>query len=701
MGVEYKKYELEKFFYLIDNGKIVLPEFQRGYVWSIGKQKRFFASLLVGLPVGSTLHIEGSANDFIARAICERRKVTPKEECEYLLDGQQRISTIYNIFQDIYKKEKTRNWKEVLNSIFNKLRYRWFIKLSREDDIFGLKTLRFDPSKLLTLEPRRVEEYIEVKKIEDIEEEKIQKKNAWYHPAFVPIKDGQKLTGQSSELEKARLAAEEYLVPLFEIRKKELGLHRLVLRQIARRRVEELQAEVADKKLKLRDILSHIDPNIDSLDKENINEAWTELQITWEKDVSGYLEKLLEREIPVVLLHKNEIGRAAVIFEEFNTGGTKLEDFDLFAAKVARVDSKKSFVGRIMDVLNKPLDTTHLDNEAKNWKASLFIPTEELSRKFKKLFLNALSLIVFSLEKGEDLSKEMTLSSKILSLQPEDVVKYTEKVTEAIVKAFAFLQLRCGHVNEKSISYEYMVLPIVYVFYCKDDIWEDNSILKKIEAWFWGSLFSGMYKERQDDQLIKDIKLLKAWLIDKKEDSEEFKNWKATTTGKLFNKEDYSDCETLLNKNSAIEAPTAIKKAILNYILSKKPVDFLPDRDINLTAYKCAKGDFKLEEHHIIPLASATKIGESTKKIRRQKKHILNSPLNLTYISDLANSRIRDKRLDEYFEELGNFKIATHIFPTDIIEKLSKDDKIEDILKRRFEYLKQQVTSEINTSLNC
>ncbi|MEO2069597.1 MAG: DUF262 domain-containing protein [Desulfurobacteriaceae bacterium] len=699
MGVEYKKYELEKFFDLIDSGKIVLPEFQRGYVWSIGKQKRFLASILVGLPVGSTLHIEGSAGDFVARAICERREVNPKEECEYLLDGQQRISTLYNIFQDIYEKEETRDWKKVLNSLFDKLRYRWFIKLSKEDDIFGLKTLKFDPSKLLTLEPRRVEEYIEVKKIEDIKEEKIQKKNAWYHPAFIPIKDGRKLTGRLSELEKARLAAEEYLVPLFEIRKKELGLHRQVLKQIAKRRVEELQAEVADGKLKLRDILSDIHPDIDNLDERTINEVWTELQISWVEDVSRYLEGLLKREIPVVLLHKNEIGRAAVIFEEFNTGGTKLEDFDLFVAKAARVDSERSLVRRIMNVLDRSFDTTHLENEAINWKANLFTPTKELSKKFKKIFLNSLSLIVFSLEKGEELSKEMTLSGKILSLQPEDVVKYTERVTEAIVKAFAFLQLKCGHVNEKSISYEYMILPIVYVFYCKDDIWYDNSILNKIGAWFWGSLFAGMYKERQDDQLIKDIKMLKAWLVDGEEDSEEFRRWKTVVTDKIFNREGYSDWETLLNKNPETEAPKAIKKAILNYILSKKPVDFLPDQEINLTAYKCANGNFKLEEHHIIPLASATKIGESTKKIRKEKKHILNSPLNLTYISDSANLRIRDKRIDEYFNELGHFKIGTHIFPTDI-RKPQNDEERKEILKKRLELLKQSVTSEINMLLN-
>ncbi len=353
-------------------------------------------------------------------------------------------------------------------------------------------------------------------------------------------------------------------------------------------------------------------------------------------------------------------------------------------------------------MLKKPLNVNHLDSEVKDWNADLFTSTEELSKKFKKIFLNSMSLIIFSLEKGENLSKEMTLSGKILSLQPEDVIKYAERVTEAIVKTFAFLQLKCGHIDEKSIIYEYMILPIVYVFYYNDDLWYNSSIVNRITAWFWGSLFSGTYKERQDDQLIKDIKMLKAWLIDGKENSEEFKRWKKIIAGedeRLFNKEDYSDLKTLLNDNLETEAPKAIKKAILNYILSKKPIDFLTEEVINLSAYKCAKGDFKLEEHHIIPLASVTKIGESTRKIRREKKHILNSPLNLTYISDKANSKIRDKRIDEYFRELSNFQIATHIFPTDIKKPESNED-IKDILKKRWELLKHDVTSELNRLLN-
>jgi uncharacterized protein with ParB-like and HNH nuclease domain len=704
MAVKYKDYSLQEFFQKVDENKIVLPDFQRGYVWKEEQQRNLIASVLVDLPIGSTLHLEGSRDDFVARAICEQREVIPRDECEYLLDGQQRISTLYNVFKNVYSKEDS-SWEEVWKSLFKELRYRWFIKIEFNDkDFFGYEKLLFSEKKLNSAEPKEIKGFIVSKQIL-----KTKGINEWYHPRFERrnLKDKNKV-----RLELARLAAQNGLVPLYEIYKKEDGIHRLVLNELAIKRVEELKADIKDGKYTVEEILGPISPDIEDIknDLSEVEVRWHTLRIKWVEKVSNFLEKLLEKKIPVILLPREEVGRAASIFEEINKGGVPLSNFDLVAAKVAKVVREKKgkrFVQIILDILKEKFSVEHLGEGVKVWKASLFTPIQDNlpSKRFQTIFLNLLSIIANEVNKKE-ISKSLISKGAILNLNPEDIVDHIEQVTRAIARAFAFLQLKCGHIDESVISYDYMVLPIAYLFYY-DDIWKDISKINKIEAWFWSSLFSGAYMSRQDDQFIKDLKALKAWLIEENLKALEEVGWVEgdkvvlkSYVDKLFKKEDYSDKDTLLHINKAALPSKAMKNAILQYILSKKPRDFMPQNPEILTAYKGALGKPKLVVHHIIPLGSVTKVGQSAAELRKDKQNILNSPLNLTYISHNANEKIRDKRIDEYFNELTSFQIGTHLFPSDIRENLRSEDKIRDILSRRFELIETNLISHINKLLS-
>ena len=705
MGVEYKSYKLEKFFHLVNTKKIVLPNFQRGYIWTVDQQRNLIASLLVNLPIGSTLHIEGNKGDFTARAICEQKEIEPEEECEYLLDGQQRISTLYNALRDIFNNSQ--NWEEINNKLFKNLKYRWFIKIDINQDIFGYKNLKFIEDLLLEKEPREVKDIILHKQILKKDKDK------WFHPAYKP-KDvnGRYLTEERARLHISKLAAQEKLIPLYEIYKKSDGLHRKVLKELAKERIDEIKAEIKDDVISITEILGHLDPDVESLPEEDKNALFTELQVTWAEEVSRFLERFLEKEIPIILLHKHEIGRAAAIFEEINKGGTPLSNFDLIVAKAARATERqlgKSLVKVILELLDSEFNVSHIDNELEDgsWKASYFTSIEENlpSKRFQGLYLNLLSLLAYESKEGKEISKLLISRNSILSLKPEYVVEFTEPVTVALSRAFAFLQLKCGHINESQISYDYMVLPIAYLLN-DDNVWQDETKLKKLEAWFWASLFAGSYKERQDDQFVSDLKALKAWIIDENLVSEDLDKWKEGDTvtlkvlkNSLFRKEDYSDITTLLNKNPNTTAPSAIKNSILQYILSKKPHDLLPDNPDRLSAFKASLENPKLEIHHIIPLGSATNIGESTKKLRKDKKHILNSPLNLTYISDKANSNIRDKRVNEYFQELPHFDLRTHFIPS-IDGRLETNEEFENFLRRRFELIEGSVIGHINNLLS-
>ncbi len=77
----------------IDSGLMALPEFQRGYVWNRGQIRAFFDSLYRGHPVGSLLVwvTESQSADYRGDVELGPGMVN------LLLDGQQRITTIYSV----------------------------------------------------------------------------------------------------------------------------------------------------------------------------------------------------------------------------------------------------------------------------------------------------------------------------------------------------------------------------------------------------------------------------------------------------------------------------------------------------------------------------------------------------------------------------------------------------------------------------
>jgi hypothetical protein len=113
--------------------------------------------------------------------------------------------------------------------------------------------------------------------------------------------------------------------------------------------------------------------------------------------------------------------------------------------------------------------------------------------------------------------------------------------------------------------------------------------------------------------------------------------------------------------------------------------------------------DLKIEDHHIIPLADATNIDQSTKELRtkEKKKHILNSPLNRTYISSIANQRIRDRAPDRYLQYVSESSQWGHCIPRELLKSYGesgfpdKDTYYEDLLTKRFHELKKEIKREL------
>ncbi|MEM9924065.1 MAG: DUF262 domain-containing protein [Cyanobacteria bacterium P01_D01_bin.50] len=743
--MEYSTETLRAIFEADKNNKLVLPNFQRDFVWNKEKQTKLLASVLVGLPLGSILIVEGNKEDFVARNLGFTTNTEPKDECRFLLDGQQRLSCLKSIFDDLYLSYP---WKSVWDKLYGQLRNRWFIKISppneSSEDIWGWRTLNFIDN-LNKYDPEKVQDFIVSHKILVKDENNL---NASYHPAF-SVLDESKVEITADAEKRTRIAekfADEDLVPLFELYSNNTNnsIHYITLQKIARKRRDILKAKVRDKELLLEEILRHINPSVSSIeDSSELNDLWSELSSNWVSAVRNTLEKLLEQKFIETILPSDEIDRAASVFETINEGGTPLSNFDLIVAKSAAIGIEsltqvfKNYIGEEIDI-PKPVS----DDNGK-WKMSDMQAIKENSivRYVTDQFLNLLSILSYETaldNKIDDITVEYIKQAKILRLKPQQISANFSRTIKSLRKAFAFIQYRCGIVSVNDIKYKLMILPIAYLFSLEEpierekkeiinvksfsessqilerqesainkQIWTNKKNLDKIEYWYWASLFSGRYKEKQNERCIQDAQSLYSWVIkDSFNPFESFYN-------SILEKAEYSDEATLLLEKEDFPPPKAIKDGILQYILSRIPKDFYlcstnDDKSLiqKLKAWNIAKNNENIEVHHIIPLSSVTSVGESTKIIRKDGSHLLNSPLNLTYISKKSNREISDLSPTKYLKALTDATLTGHQISSNMIDSLKEcPNKYEPefykkVLQDRFNTIKVSIKAHLENLLD-
>lgn len=693
-------------------GKLVLPDFQRSFEWNKEKQKSLLSTVIAELPIGSILILEGNKNDFSAKKMCypQTLKIEGRvEECRYLLDGQQRISSLKSFFSDPAEEN---DWESVAQDMYRALNTKWFVSVRNDkaEDVLGLEELDFKGFK--EFDPSEIMELIEYKQI--YKKDKFE----WYHPAFIPTnKSGDKLEGTLKDYEIAKRCAVEGLIPLYSLMSdSKEPLHKRVIKIIKQNRLDALKAEAESDTELLIKLLSKVKPDIrDYIDNtEIVSETWTTLGVEWEQKVSKAFENLLELEIYSIELPSDEVGRAISIFEKINEGGTDLKTFDLIVAKAARSEDLgiESLTNRVINILTEDITVTNeLTSDLKDCNDRIFnarqmniTPENTLSNRVKEMYLNLLSVYTFSNDKQQELKLDYLKRKKILELSHEYINKNTPIVLKGFKRALAFLNYRLGIVDIDKLTYKLMIVPVALLL-IDDEVWNDQSKLNKIEYWYWASLFGGAYRDAQNQRVIKDISKLQKWIFENEV------NPFITLEERVLNSEGYSDKKILLLKDENSDVKGSIRNAILQYVLSLQPKDFIKNQsaqtetfanyintwEVSKEVYIKENKKYLLQDHHIVPLNSVTKLDESVARLRSDERHILNSPLNRTYISADANNRIKDKTIHNYFECLHESALRSHLLPTKI-EEASVD--YEAILVKRFEKLEEKLKEELDYLAN-
>lgn len=165
----------------------------------------------------------------------------------------------------------------------------------------------------------------------------------------------------------------------------------------------------------------------------------------------------------------------------------------------------------------------------------------------------------------------------------------------------------------------------------------------------------------------------------------------------LSEKYDFSKSGTLViwKKCDRISPKTRGPLTERLFYLSRTYSDLIhDDRQINVFS------KYKLEKHHIVPVGSVSKIGESTDILRKDKTNIVNSPLNYVFISDATNLEISNISLKEYEQDItASAKAALNIVNYPSVEKLNDKTTIKAWLKERYKILKGQIQNRVMNML--
>lgn len=95
----------------VETGSAQLPDFQRGWVWDDGRIRSLILSVIKNYPVGAAMFLEyGNSTIHFKHKPIEGSPASPDTEpTELILDGQQRLTSLYNA---LYSKEPVRTRTE-------------------------------------------------------------------------------------------------------------------------------------------------------------------------------------------------------------------------------------------------------------------------------------------------------------------------------------------------------------------------------------------------------------------------------------------------------------------------------------------------------------------------------------------------------------------------------------------------------------
>lgn len=730
----------------IKENKILLPDFQRNFVWTEEeKQAKLISSVLAKIPVGSILLLSSDSNDYAYKMIgCKERKTAADLGVQgnilALLDGQQRVTVLTNAFSNVVF-EKAAAPANLSNQ--SALKRRFFLRIPKYktdgdsvEDFFNARKLVL-PWKDAEIDdpPFLADELYEAIRVVGF--------NAGGNDCYNPFR---KPLAPKSDLVSYCSSGSEYLVPLFLL----TGDNDAWLKNILDRISENIRIDILDEfdalpeeerltfatNILTKDI-QELAENPDHLsDREEFSKELKKQGSMWADGMKTYLVSCLNNiQLNQLILDNHNRARAINIYENLNKGGVALGTFELVLAKFASVSDENYEIKLINNMKTKhdyPINvySSALKNNNElqeyinnSYNASISLgcidQNEEMIPAYKEAYLDVISLYSHcpSFEISQ-LKIDLIKRDKILAVSAEDLRDKCEAVCNALDLALFFLQMRCGIRSFKEINYNLIVVVIAYLL-LNPEYRNKEVVYDYLDAWYWSVMFSGYFNTDQTERAINSIiGLINLFNTDDR-------TWIRGLKRNVFNLSYFSEKEFLLlskDDGTGIFPKEFLRDTICQFFMAEtyhclfftasdeEAEEATADYDEGseeATVDYDSRGvinpfcNYNLEKHHVIPLGSlkypdaTIKTGDEDKDLRNKKDYFLNSPVNFIYITDDENKLISADRLSEYANRINNSSTKETLVLNGDLDT-DTEMNCRNVLSGRFDRIKAKVNIHID-----
>jgi hypothetical protein len=305
------------------------------------------------------------------------------------------------------------------------------------------------------------------------------------------------------------------------------------------------------------------------------------------------------------------------------------EKFTLFFERSNSKGMQLSFI----DILRAKLYTNFNLNE----KVKEF---EQRNPDFEKIFNQELVVRAIALFSKDDPNESDIGKAQILKrLNAEIFNKHWEKVCTLYVQVYNFLLDKKLILNKKCVSYENMIIPLMYVIDICGGVQNITpKIYKFIEYWYWSAIFSNKYTGASNAEIIEDCRQLKELCLNDHLDQGYLNK---------LTKNNYTKPVDILDiryKGGGINRKPAVYVGILNLIYNKN------GSLMHFNGATTSGSDNSLNDHHIFPSKYVTdRYNKESDEV-----NYVDCIANKILINEIHNKKISYKNPAKYFNEIAN-----------------------------------------------
>ena len=262
----------------------------------------------------------------------------------------------------------------------------------------------------------------------------------------------------------------------------------------------------------------------------------------------------------------------------------------------------------------------------------------------------------------------------ILLLDKHRISENWDDVIESIKKVIDYLKLNFNLVNSKILPYNNLLVPLAYYFFYTKEPFVSDEAKKELQLWFWKASFTSRYDSAVETKIGDDLPEIDKILKGKKPNF------------------DYPpsliDEERIMNQK--LYLGSAFCKSILCLYNLMNPVEFANNTPVKLNTFSKFNS---AELHHIFPQAYL-------KKALPDQAGMKDSIVNIAIASATLNKKYKDKAPSIYLNECKKHNPEFEAsLESHLITQLDSSGLMEDDFEKFLNHRTERIVTEIQAKI--